>query len=133
MIDSDRWVGTNLGQCRIKFNTSKTKKFYSALPLISENCSCGDCVYFEKVVAKKDIRLFSVLRIGNVDSSRQPNINPEGVCSIGETDKFKRSYLGYYKVFGVIRKTQNSTAVKDDDGNVLPLNFSGARMILTLI
>ena len=76
-------VDFQIGQCRIYVDTDRTKEFYETLPRISENCNCGDCVYFENEVIKKDIPLFRILKKMCVDLTRQPNINPDGVCSVG--------------------------------------------------
>lgn len=58
-----------------------------------------------------------------VDLIRQPKINPDGVCSIGETEKYKRSYMGYYQFFGKINKTQKKTQTKNAEGEVEAVAF----------
>ena len=116
-------VGFQIGQCRIYVDIDKTRKFYEGLPRISENCTCGDCSYFETEVTSKEIRLFKILQKMGVDLTKQPNINPDGVCSTGDTDKYLRSYLGYYKVFGRLGKTQKSTQNINDQGQLESVDF----------
>lgn len=112
-----------IGQCRVYVDTDKTKNFYKELPRISENCSCDDCDYFENEVIKKDIGLFRILNKMGVDLKRQPNINPDGVSSVGETDNFRRSYMGYYKLFGNLGKVQKSIQNKGGQGKLESVDF----------
>ncbi|MCB0401360.1 MAG: hypothetical protein KDD41_04705 [Flavobacteriales bacterium] len=112
-----------IGQCRINVNIGKTKDFYKSQPKISENCTCKDCSYFENIVTKKNIRLMKILSQMGVDLTRQPNINLNGVCSTGETEKFQRSYMGYYKVFGRLGKTQKSTQTINKEGQLESVDF----------
>ena len=116
-------VNFQIGQCRIYVDTDKTKDFYYILPKISENCKCDDCKYFEYFMTKKEIRIFTILKNMGVDLTRQPNINPDGVCSVGPTDKYNRAYLGYYNVFGQLGKTQRKTQTKNVDGELESVNF----------
>ena len=116
-------VQFQIGQCRIYVDTDKTKDFYSKFPKISENCKCGDCKYFEDVIIKKDIRLFTILKSMGVDLDRQPNINPDGICSVGPTDKYNRAYFGYYNLFGQLGKTQRKTQTKNPDGELESVDF----------
>lgn len=108
-------IGFQIGQCRINVDTDATKKFYSSLPKISENCKCGDCDYFEKVITKKDIRLLNNLQKMGVDLTRQPNIAPDGLCCVGPTEKYERDYLGYYQLIGNLGKTQRTPQKVVDD------------------
>lgn len=112
-----------IGQCRVLVDTDKTREFYQGLPRISENCACGDCDYFENEVTQKDIRLFEILRKMGVDLKRKPNINPDGVCSTGETEKFKRSYIGYYNLIGRLGKTQKPNQIKNKEGQLESVDF----------
>ena len=116
-------VNFQIGQCRIYVDTDSTKKYYENLPRISENCNCDDCLYFENKVIQKDIRLFRILIEMGVDLERQPNVNPDGVSSIGQTAKYKRSYMGYYHIFGKLNKIQNKTATRDDEGEIETVDF----------
>lgn len=116
-------LGLQIGQCRIQVDTERTKAFYATLPFISENCTCDDCVYFENEVIQKDIRLFKILKSMEVDLKRQPNINPDGVCSFGPTEKYQKAYLGYYQVYGQLRKTQNKTQIRNEDGKLVSVDF----------
>jgi hypothetical protein len=116
-------VNFQIGQCRIYVDVDATKKYYGTLPRISENCTCDDCAYFESNVTNQDIRIFKILRDMGVDLTRQPNINPDGVCSIGETEKYKRSYMGYYQFFGQLNKTQKKTQTRDVEGDVETVDF----------
>jgi len=116
-------VGFQIGQCRIYVDTDRTKKFYETLPRISENCNCGNCVYFENEITKKGIRIFEILKTMGVDLTRQPNINPDGVCSVGPTDKYNWAYLGYYQVFGQFGKSQKKTQTKNADGKLESVDF----------
>lgn len=94
-------------QCKLLVSRKRTGDFYSELPHIKDNCQCGDCAYFEDVVIKKNLRLFEILTRFGVTLSRQPNVNPDGVSSVGDTVGFKRSYFGYYIVFGKIMNHQD--------------------------
>jgi len=112
-----------VGQCRIYVDTEATIKYYERLPRISENCKCDDCAYFESNVTKKDVRLFGILKDMGVDLTRQPNINPDGICSIGETEKYERTYMGYYQIFGQLGKTQKKASTKSEDGEIETVDF----------
>ena len=116
-------VGFQIGQCRIYVDTDRTKEFYETLPGISENCNCGNCVYFENEVIKKDIPLFKILKKMCVDLTRQPNINPDGIYSVGPTTKYNRAYIGYYQVFGKFGKTQKKTQTINADGKMESVEF----------
>lgn len=59
-----------------------------------------------------------------VDLSRQPNINPDGVCCVGEIKKNMLGYMGYYFVFGEVGKTSKKTAKLNDDGTVSEITFN---------
>jgi hypothetical protein len=48
-------------QCRHNINVVKTNDFYSSLPKISDNCSRGDCKYFEETVTNISNDLFKLL------------------------------------------------------------------------
>ena len=111
-------------QCKLLVNAKKTREFYSELPRIKDNCQCGDCAYFEDVVLGKRMRLFEILEDLGVNLSRQPNINPDGVCSFGDTGKFKRSYLGYYLVFGKIRTIQEPSLEENQKGQPYTFVFN---------
>jgi hypothetical protein len=67
--------------------------------------------------------MFKILRDMGVDLTRQPNVNPEAVCSIGPTEKYKRSYMGYYHVFGQLIKTQKKTQTKNNEGEIEMVDF----------
>ena len=122
-FEKDMNTGFQIGQCRVFVDTDKTNEFYQELPRISENCTCGDCNYFENEVTKKDIQLFKILLKMGVDLKRQPNINPDGICSTGETEKYLRSYIGYYNLVGQLGKTQRPTQEKNDLGQLESVDF----------
>ena len=115
-------IGFQIGQCRISVDTEETKRFYQSAPKISENCKCGDCEYFEKIITDKDIRLLKILKSMGVDLTRQPNINPDGICSVGPTKKYERAYFGYYQVLGHFDKTQK-TPQTIVDGKLTSVDF----------
>lgn len=119
-------VDFQIGQCRTSVEVERTKDFYSNLPRITENCNCGDCQHFENVVVRKDIRLFKILMKMGVDLTRQPNISPSGVSNTGETDKFQRSYMGYYKLFGKLGKTQHTPKIINEAGKLTAVEFREA-------
>jgi hypothetical protein len=62
----------------------------------------------------------------NVDVSRQPNINSDGISCLGETKPGKLGYLGYYFISGSIRKTSMKTSSKDIEGNLMKVEFNDA-------
>ena len=57
------------------------------------------------------------------DLTRQPNINPDGVSSVGDTEKYLRSYMGYYYVYGRLGKTQKSTQAINEQGLLESVDF----------
>ncbi len=101
----------------------RTKNFYRELPLISENCNCIDCEHFETVVTEMNFRLFEMLNQMGVNLRRQPNINPDGVCSTGETDKFQRAYMGYYKLFEKVGGAERAPSKVNSDGEPTAFEF----------
>ena len=54
---------------------------------------------------------------------RQPNINPDGVSCIGDTEKYEKGYIGNYKVYGSFRKTQKEPQTKDENGEISSVGF----------
>ena len=112
-----------IGQCRIYVDETGNNEFYMSQPLISSNCQCENCKYFEENVVKRNIRLFKNLKAMGVILERQPNINPDGVSCVGDTEKFERGYLGNYKVLGQFRKTQKEPQIKDEFGNIKSVRF----------
>ena len=101
-----------LGTYGVIVDLAKTKAFYSTLPQISANCSCGNCVYFEKVVIKQPLRLFDLLKDMQVDLSRQPDINPDGVYAI-TIQPNKINYHGYYLVCGSVENDTHDIPLFD--------------------
>ena len=69
-------------------------------------------------------KLFEILKKMDVDLSRQPNINPDGVCCVGDTKQDMLGYMGNYFVFGKIGKTSKSTAQINDDNAVSEVTFN---------
>lgn len=116
-------VNFQIGQCRITVDLDRTRDFYSELPRISENCKCQDCEHFENVVTNMNIHLFEMLKRMGVNLKRQPNINPDGVCSTGETDEFQRTYMGYYKLFGNVGKAQRTPKLVNSNGELTAFEF----------
>ncbi len=112
-----------IGQCRVFVEVDRTIDFYRELPRISENCNCEECKHFENVVTNMDLRLFKILEGMGVDLKRQPNINPDGVCSTGDIEKFQRTYMGYYKLFGKIGKTQRTHKQTNSNGETTAVEF----------
>lgn len=113
-----------IGKCRIIVDLERTKQFYATLPKITDNCNCGYCEYFEKKVVNKISRLFEVLKRMQVDLTRQPNINPDGIYCVGETKPNKLGYFGYYFIYGSIGKTSKKTASVDSEGNIGKIEFN---------
>ncbi len=118
------WCTFQIGQCRLHVHLKKTKEFYATQPKITENCSCGYCKYFETVVIHQPNRLFEILKKMEVDLGRQPNINPDGICCVGDTKPNKLGYMGNYFVFGEIGKTSKKTAQVNDDSSVKEVTFN---------
>ena len=116
-------VNFQIGQCLMTVEVDRTKNFYRELPLISENCNCIDCEHFETVVTEMNFRLFEMLNQMGVNLRRQPNINPDGVCSTGETDKFQRAYMGYYKLFGKVGGAERAPSKVNSDGEPTAFEF----------
>ena len=119
----DGIVSFQIGQCRLIADIKRTKDFYSTLPTISTNCSCGNCKYYETEVLQHTNRLFTILSEMGVDLNRQPNINPDGISCVGETKPGKMGYMGYYFVFGRIGKTQKKHIKRIDTGQLLEVEF----------
>lgn len=118
------WCSFQIGQCRLHVHMKRTKEFYATQPKITENCPCGYCKYFETEVINQSNRLFELLKKMEVDLSRQPNTNPDGVCCVGDTKKDKLGYMGNYFVFGEIGKTLKKTAQINDDNEVREVAFN---------
>jgi hypothetical protein len=118
------WCTFQIGQCRLHVHTKRTKEFYATQPKITENCSCGFCKFFEMEVINQPNRLFEILKKMEVDLSRQPNKNPDGVCCVGDTKKDKLGYMGNYFVFGEIGKTSKKTAQINNDNEVSEVTFN---------
>jgi len=116
-----------IGQCRIYVEETKTKNFYSDQPLITTNCKCQNCQYFERNVVKRDLRLFNNLKAMGVILERQPNINPDGVCCVGDTENFEKGYLRKYKVFAKFGKTQKEPQTKDENGELKSVRFEESK------
>lgn len=57
-----------------------------------------------------------------VDLSRQPNINPDGVSCVGDTKQDKLGYMGNYFVFGEIGHFKISQI--NDDNTVSQVTFN---------
>lgn len=109
-----------IGVHKIFVDIEKTRDFYSTLPKISENCICSDCTYYEEVILTLDIRFFDLLKRFGVDPTRQPNIIPDGLCSVGNPEEFERSYIGYYFVVGQIpNNTQAITKINQSETQYL--------------
>jgi hypothetical protein len=118
------WCTFQIGQCRIHVDIKRTKEFYKVQPKITENCTCNYCKYFEEVVLNQSNRLFELLRKMEVDLTRQPNVNPNGVFYIGDTKRDKLGYTGNYFVYGEIGKTSNKTAQKNDENVVCEVTYN---------
>ena len=125
-LSTPDWGTFQIGQCRLHINQKRTKEFYITQPNISVNCSCGYCAYFERDVINQPNKLFALLSRMDVDISKQPHINPDGVCCIGETKPGKLGYMGYYFVYGEIGKTSKKTAILSDDNRVDEVRFNNA-------
>lgn len=113
-----------IGKCRLAINIKHTREFYAGQPSIKQNCSCGYCKYFEEVVVKEANRFWALLKDMGVDLNRQPNINPDGLCCVGEVKPGKVGYLGYYIVFGAIGKTPKKSAKFDAQGDITEVYFN---------
>ncbi|HWK02451.1 MAG TPA: hypothetical protein VNS58_02390 [Puia sp.] len=123
-LSTDDWCSFQLGQCRLHIHLKRTKEFYASQPKISENCLCGYCKYFESEVINQPHSLFDILRKMEVDLSRQPNINPDGISCVGETKPGKLGYMGNYFVFGEIGKTSKKGKNLRADGSVNEVTFN---------
>ena len=134
--NTSRTCTFQIGQCRITVDLQRTKQFYSSLPRITDNCKCGYCQHYEKDIISKSNPFFDVLKRMNVDLSRQPNINPDGISCVGETKPGKLEYLGYYFVYGHLGKTSKKNSLKDMEGNLEKVEFNnrefGADMQVTI-
>ncbi|MHA4812560.1 hypothetical protein ACX0G9_30990 [Flavitalea flava] len=125
-LNADKWVNFQIGQCRLHIQIERTKEFYAAQPKISTNCSCDNCKYFENEVINHSNRLFEVLKEMGVDLSRQPNINSDGICCVGDTKPDKLGYMGNYFVYGKIGKTSKKNKKSEDDNRVSEVTFNDA-------
>lgn len=122
--DTFDWCNFQIGQCRLHIHLKRTREFYTAQPKITENCSCGYCKYFETEVIKQSNELFDLLKKMEVNLSRQPNINPDGVSCIGESNPGKLGYIGNYFVYGKIGKTTKKNKKINDDSRVSEVIFN---------
>jgi hypothetical protein len=120
------WCTFQIGQCRLHVQLKGTKTFYAGQPKITENCSCSYCRYFETVVINQPNRLLDILKKMEVDLSRQPNINPEGISCVGDTKQDKLGYLGNYFVIGKIGKVSKKSAKINDDDTISQVIFNNA-------
>lgn len=119
-------VSFQIGQCRLIVDIRRTMDFYATLPKISVNCPCENCKNFETDVIRHTNRLFEVLVKMGVDLSRQPDINPDGISCIGDTNAGNVGYMGYYYVFGKIGKTSKKTRKQVDTDYVAEVSFNDA-------
>ena len=92
----------NIESTELEVDIEATAKFYLKQPEIKENCQCADCRYFQDKVIRQPINLFEVLRAMGADLSRQPNINPDGICCVDDCIGYQKKYMGYYMVVGEI-------------------------------
>lgn len=122
-LNTTDWRRYQIGQCTLHIHIKKTKEFYLELPKISENCSCGYCRYFEKEVINQPHKFFEILKEMEVDLSRQPNINPDGVCCVGHTETGKLSYMGNYFIFGEIINTSKNCTQWNDHNPIIEVAF----------
>ena len=118
------WCTFQIGQCRLHVHLTRTKEFYALLPKITENCTCDGCKIFENEVIKQENRLFEILNEMKVDLSRQPNINPDGICCVGQTKPGKIGYMGNYFVYGQIGKTTKDSKQVNEENIVTEVNFN---------
>lgn len=123
-LNEDNWVTFQIGQCRLHINIQQTKGFYGSLPKISENCLCDYCKYFETEVINHPNRLFEILLKMEVDLTRQPNVNPDGISCVGETRPGRLGYMGNYFVYGRIGKTSKRGKKLSDNHSVTEVSFN---------
>ncbi|WP_207531819.1 hypothetical protein [Desertivirga arenae] len=95
-----------------------TAKYYAEQPQIKENCSCGDCKYFQDELIRQPIKLFELLKQMGVDLSRQPDINPDGIFCINDDITFRKKYVCYYLVVGQIVEFKEKSYT-DNESNSL--------------
>jgi len=112
-------VNFQIGQSRITVDTAKTESFYLTQPRVTELCDCSLCTHYEQTVIHKPVRIYEILTKMGVDLTRYDKDDIEGVWHIGETEKFKNSYLVYYRIFGQIGKTQKKKGRTNDGGLVV--------------
>jgi len=114
-----------IGQCRILVNLTETEKFYKSQPRIIENCLSEDCKYYQDTIIQKQNRLFDLLKKMKVDLSRQPNTIPQGL-HIVHVHQNKVGYIGFYYVFGELKKTTKKRKVLDENGEIIKVSFNDA-------
>jgi len=125
-LSTPDWCTFQIGQCRLHIHIKRTKDFYATLPKITQNCSCGYCKYFETEVINQPHKLFDILEQMEVDLSRQPDINPDGISCVGETKKDRLGYMGNYFVYGEIGKTPNGNPRVNEDISISEVSFNDA-------
>jgi hypothetical protein len=115
-----------IGQCRINVQIWRAEDFYKAQPKITDNCQCDDCSYYQNFVAKMSNPFFDLLKSMGVDLTRQPNINPDGICCVGDVGQNSIGYMGYYLVYGQFGQTSKANSLIDDEGNGVEVSFKNA-------
>ena len=103
-------------RCRITVDIEKTTAFYADQNLITIDCACDNCRHFAEDVINKNVRVFQILSKMGVNLAKNENNQPDGLWHTGSRNKFKNSYIHYYKIFGTIGKTTLSTLKTDENG-----------------
>jgi hypothetical protein len=104
-----------INKCRITIDIGKTTAYYATQNLITEDCDCENCKHYAENVIHKDIRIFDILKSMGVDLAKNENNQPDSLYYTGASEKFKNSYIHYYRVFGTIKKTTLSTLKVDEN------------------
>lgn len=63
-------------------NKDTTVNYYKDQLTAKENCQCKECVYFQDVFIKKELKLFVFLTELGIDLRKDEDIDPEGLWMI---------------------------------------------------
>ena len=95
----------SLGPYQLQVEVAQTQAQYALWPRISENCSCGDCAWFEEHVPRLKASLFLTLALVGVDVTRQPNAPEDALYSISTDQGSFPMYVGFYPLVGQLLRS----------------------------
>lgn len=99
-----------------------TKKFYSTQNHISEDCTCGDCIYYLNHFIKQPFEIFNVLSNLGIDLEKNLNSEPTGVWSIVDDENILQHCNQTCQVVGSVNS--DFTYKKQELGYNVKASFS---------